>query len=136
MANAGKQNGTLTYITNGGTKIDHSTEVSLEIAQELIDCTTKDSAAWKESLAGLRSINFSGSAYYAEDASEGFADMLTSITGRTSVTLRYTTGETGDQYIEVAGYITSLSNQAGTEDVRSYDYSFEGSGAPTVGLEV
>lgn len=135
MATAGKQNGTITYLMHDGTKVTHQTEVSIDLSQDVIDTTTKDSNAWKEHLRGLRGVSISGTAYYAEDASEGFADMLGKITGRLSSTLRFTTGVTGDEYIEFTGTATSLNAQAGLEDVKSYSYTFESSGAPTVGTE-
>ena len=135
MATTGKQNGTLTYFSRGGTQVTHLIECSLDVGMDLIDVTTKDSSGWSESLAGLRNASMSGSGYYADNATEGYDDIITDITGRASATVRLTTGVSGDAYIEFTGYCTSLTTSAGTEDARTFDFSYQATGAPTVGTE-
>lgn len=135
MPTAGKQNGTLTYLMHDGTKIDFQTEVSFDFSMDIIDCTTKDSQGWKESMPGLRNSSISGTAYYAEDTTEGFSEIFAKLTSQNTSTLRVTTGVVGDTYIEFTGFVTNLSLSAGTEDVKSFSYTFEMSAPPTIGTE-
>lgn len=135
MATAGIQNATITYFSDGGTQITHLTEITFDMSTDMIDITTKDSGGYREILPGLRSMSGSGTAYYAEDATEGFEEMYANFTGRTAVTLRRTTGVSGDTYIETTAYLSNLSETAGTEDVRSYTFTYEVSAAPTSGTE-
>jgi len=135
MATAGIQNGTLTVFRDGGVKLDHLTEISLEMSVAMIDISTKDSSGNKEILPGQRSYTFSGTAYFAEDATEGASEMIANLTGRTAATLRWTTGVSGDEYVEASGYVSNISYSAGTEDARSFSYTYECTGAITVGTE-
>jgi len=135
MATAGIQNGTLTLFKDGGVKLDHLTEISWEASVAMIDISTKDSAGNKEILPGQRSYSFSGTAYFAENATEGASEIIANITGRTAATLRWSTGVSGDEYIEASGYASNLSYSAGTEDARSFSYTYECTGAVTVAAE-
>ena len=135
MATAGIQNGTLTLFKDGGVKLDHLTEISWEASVAMIDISTKDSAGNKEILPGQRSYSFSGTAYFAENATEGASEIIANITGRTAATLRWSTGVSGDEYIEASGYASNLSYSSGTEDARSFSYTYECTGAVTVAAE-
>ena len=135
MATAGRQNGTLTIMQDGGVEIDFLTEVSYEASVAMIDISTKSSAGDREIIPGQRSYTFSGTAYYAEDATEGFAEMHANLTGRTAATIRLTSGVSGDDYLEASCYISNISLQAGTEDVKSFSYTYEVTSAITLSQE-
>jgi predicted secreted protein len=129
----GLQNGTLSTLTIGGTAFTHETESSLEYTQDLIEVTNKSSGGWAAFLPGKRGATISLSGLWADDATQGHTQLETQITGRTSATYRYSTTATGDHYVEITGYVTSLSRSAGTESEHSYSASFTASGAIVVG---
>lgn len=135
MASTGILNGTLAVIKVGGTAIAHltSNDISFEMATR--EATTKDSAGNKEILEGLKSFSGSGSGYFAEDATYGFEDLYDAYTARTAVTVRWTTGITGDIYYEGSCYITSLNRTDGLEESSTFEVSFEGTGAVTKAAE-
>ncbi|RMH11189.1 MAG: hypothetical protein D6698_16765 [Gammaproteobacteria bacterium] len=135
MASTGKNNGTLLVLYKDGTRVTHCTNTSMDITQELIDVTTKDSSGWKESLPGLRSATGSGDFYFAEDASINLEDWYDEINNRSSFTARWTTAVTGDIYYEGTAYLTSISQSAGVEDAHAYNISFEITGALTKGTQ-
>lgn len=133
MASTGKGNGTLSALYIGGTKIAHLTSNDMSYEQALRDATTKDSNGYKESLEGLRSGSFNAEGYFAEDAAYGFDDLFAAYTGRTVLTVRYSTEVSGDKYYEGSCYLTSLSQSAGVEETATFSASFELTGAPTEG---
>lgn len=131
MPTTGVINGTLLQVSVNGTVIAKSTSCSLEITHETRDTTTKDSGGWTDRLGALRSWNLSGDFLDAEDAAYRFDDLFALINNRTLVTLRMSSGVTGDKYYEGSGFLTSLSREAPMEDNVSGSYSFEGTGALT-----
>ena len=128
---AGKQNGTLSFITRAGTKITHLTESSAEWNMALIGATTKDSAGWEEHLRGLRSMTMSVSAAFADDATEGAFDLIDEIINGTSATYVYGTGVVGDSVYTITGWVTNVSDTGGVEDLRTFSASFTATGTPT-----
>jgi len=135
MATAGKANGTLCVIAVGGTDIAYLTSNSISFEMATRDATTKDSGGNTEILEAIKSFSVSGEGYFAEDASFGFEDLYTSYTARTAVTVRYSTGVTGDVYYEGSCYITSLQKTDGLEETSSFSVTLNGTGAVTKGTE-
>lgn len=135
MATTGILNGTLAVIKVEDTAIAHltSNEISFEMATR--DATTKSSGGNKEILSALKSFKGSGSGYFAEDAAYGFEDLYIAMAARNPVTVRWTTGVTGDIYYEGECYITSLSRNDGLEESSTFEVSFEGTGAVTKAAE-
>jgi predicted secreted protein len=131
MASTGKNNGTLLALYVGGTKIAHLTSSEVSFEHSTRDATTKDSAGYKEVLEGLRSGSFSGEGYFAEDAAYGYNDLFAAYTGRTQLTVRYSSEVAGDEYYEGTCYLTSLSRSSGVEETETFSASFEMTGAPT-----
>lgn len=140
MATTGIVNSTAmaVYINTTGTtyvKIAYATDASISISSDMRDITTKDSAAWREVLPGLRSATISISALYEMQASTQGVHATTkplwgALDGRTSVTVRFMTAVTGDQYFTVTGYISSLElNSPGNEDNATYSCTIEATGA-------
>lgn len=133
MASTGINNGTLVALYIGGTKVSHSTNCSLEINNETIDVSTKDSGGWRDILAGMRSWSMSGDFFQAEDGTLNFEDAFDDVNGRTSVTARISTAVTGDVYYEGTAYVTSISMSGGVEDAHVYSMSLEGTAALSKG---
>lgn len=125
-------NGTNLGVYIGGTLIGASTECSLSLSMETIDVSTKDSDAWRYLLAGMRSgsVSVSGLIDYAGGTYD-VPDLFAAFTGRTALTLKFSTEDTGDQSYTASAFITSLEQSAGTEDTATYSATFELSGVIT-----
>lgn len=136
MATTGIANGSLAVISVGGTDIAYLTNNSISFEMATRDATNKDSAGNTEILEGLKSFSITGEGYFAEDASFGFEDLYTSYAARTAVTVRYSSGVSGDVYYEGSCYITSLSKTDGLEESSQFSVTLNGTGAVTKGTEV
>jgi TP901-1 family phage major tail protein len=133
MASTGKNNGTLIALYKDGVKVTHSTNTSLDISEDIIDVTTKDSSGWKESIPGLRSASGSGDFLFSEDGAVNFEDFFDEINTRSSFTALWSTAVTGDKTYTGTAYITSISLSGGVEDAMTYNIAFEITGAVTKG---
>ena len=132
MATTGILNTTLLRVYVGGTAVAHATDASISISQSPRDTTTKDSGGWRDLLEGLRQFSISTSALYAMDAAYGVDDLWTALSGRSEVTVKFSTEVSGDEYFEGTCYVTSLEiSSSGAEDNASYSASFEGTGELT-----
>jgi TP901-1 family phage major tail protein len=127
-----KRNGTevLLYvlISSTPTAIGSSIDNSLSINGETIDVTTKDSAGWKEAMAGVRSWSVKGSGVFDDADSFGFDDLKALVDAKVPVTVRISTEASGDTYQQGEAIITSLELTAPMEDKVGFSYSFDGSG--------
>lgn len=103
-------------------------EASLEMSAETIDTTTKTSGGWKQSIAGIRSWTSScGGIYFLSD------------NGLEATEDKFMKGETVDLEFSKNGalkfsgkaIITSMSYEAGQDDVVAYTISFDGAGVLT-----
>ena len=128
MASTGILNGTLGVIKVGAVTVAHLTSNNFNVEMATRDASTKSSAGWKDVLEGQRSWGGSASGYFAEDAAYGFEDLFDAMTSRTVVTLRFTTGVTGDKYYEGTAYVTSIAKTDGLEESSTFEATFEGTG--------
>lgn len=133
MATTGIMNGTLLGVYSGSTLIAHATEGSISLSLDTRDATTKDSSGYRDLLEATRSGSISVSALYANDATYGVDDLMTAWTARTTLTIKFSTEVTGDNYWTAAAYVTSLELNAGVEDNVTYSATFELSGTITYG---
>ena len=133
MATAGIMNGTLIGVYAGGTLIAHATEGSISLNLDTRDATTKDSSGTRDLLEGVKSGTVSVSALYADDATYGVDELMSAWSGRSTLTIKFSTEVTGDSYWEASAYVTSLEVSAGMEDNVTYSATFELSGAITYG---
>lgn len=136
MASTGINNGTLTGIYIGGTLISHGTTNDFSLEHSTRDASTKDSSGYRDILEGQRSYSFSFDGYVAENATYGFNDLYDAWTGRTQLTVRWSSAVSGDEYYEGTCYLTSLSTSAAVEDSQTFSASFEGTGTITNGTVV
>lgn len=132
MATTGKFNGTDILVYVDGVAVAHATSHTLNVNAEMIDATTKSSAGWKDILPGLRDWSIDAEGLVAYDATEGVEELYADITGRTQVTVKFTTEVTGDARWTGSAYVSSMSLSAPMEDVVSYSISFAGDGALTL----
>ncbi len=56
--------------------VDHVTECSISMSTDMRDITTKTSGGWRELLPGLKSASVSLSGLFAEDATNGFKQLV------------------------------------------------------------
>ena len=102
---------------------------SLEMSAETIDTTVKTTGGWASKIPGIKSWTSScDGIYFLNDA--GLKAAQTAFMNGTSVQLDFSKGE--DLVYSGQAVITSMSVEAGQEDVVSYTISFEGTGALTV----
>ena len=126
-------NGTLIGVYAGSTLIAHATEGSISLNLDTRDATTKDSSGTRDLLEGVKSGTISVSALYADDATYGVDELMAAWSGRSTLTVKFSTEVTGDSYWEASAYVTSLEVSAGMEDNATYSATFELTGAITYG---
>ena len=125
-------NGTNLGVYVDGTIIAAATDCSLSLNMDTIDITTKDSAGYRELLAGLRSGSMSCNGLIDYQSSNtDTVDLVAAWTNRTALTLKFSNELTGDQSYTASGFLTSLEQSGGTEDTATYSASFELSGVVT-----
>lgn len=99
---------------------------SIEMSAEVIDTTVKTSGGWAEKIPGQKSWTSScDGVYFLTDA--GMTAVQTAFVSGTEVELEFS--NTTGIYYKGKAIITSMSMEAGQDDVVSYSISFEGTGA-------
>jgi len=123
----GDAGATPTYVV-----VDNVTDLSASIATDTRDTTTKNNAGYKAILPGLKSLSINFSAFYADDATQGFDELMTAYNAGTKQAVKVTSYDfsgsaeiTGDHRLKFDAYITSLELSAGTEDNASYTCTME-----------
>jgi len=111
--------------------LDHVTECSISMSTDMRDITTKTSGGWRELLPGLKSASLSVSGLFAEDATNGYNQLVDhQIAGEKLFVIFTNTGSgsaanAGDEQFDVVGYITSLEQTAGVEDNVGFSMTIE-----------
>ena len=126
-------NGTNLGVYISDTLIAAAQDVSLSLSMETIDITTKDSAGYRELLAGLRSGSMScnGLIDYVDASNKDVTDLYAAWEARTELTLKFSSEITGDTSFTANGFLTSLEQSGGTEDTATYSATFELTGEVT-----
>lgn len=128
-------NATDLVILNNTVQVDDLTNCSLSVNMETRDATTKSSGGYRDLLEGVRSWSGSGECLVDKAATEGYEELYDDLIARTTVTVKFTTGATGDTFWSGSAYLTSWELSGGVEDNVTLSYSFEGTGALTKGTE-
>ena len=111
--------------------LNHVTECSISMSTDMRDITTKTSGGWRELLPGLKSASLSVSGLFAEDATNGYNQLVDhQIAGDKLFVIFTNTGagssaNAGDEQFDVVGYITSLEQTAGVEDNVGFSMTIE-----------
>ena len=122
------------------TPIGFATDVSISISAETRDVTNKFSQGWRYLAEGLRSFSVSGSHLFAENATNGEAELYAAIDNRTPLFFKVTVqNDNASSTAEVNGntrytgqmWITSLEKTGGVEDNVTFSFTGEGSGELT-----
>ena len=112
----------------GSTVVGGQRNASLEMSAETIDTTVKTTGGWAAKIPGIKSWTSScDGVYFVDDT--GLEAAQTAFMNGTAVSLEFSNSN-GLSYSGQA-VITSMSVEAGQEDVVSYTISFEGTGALT-----
>ena len=112
----------------GSTVVGGQRNASLEMSAETIDTTVKSTGGWASKITGIKSWTSScDGVYFVDDA--GLEAAQTAFMNGTAVSLEFSNSN-GLSYSGQA-VITSMSVEAGQEDIVSYTISFEGTGALT-----
>ena len=112
----------------GSTVVGGQRNASLEMSAETIDTTVKTTGGWASKITGIKSWTSScDGVYFLDDA--GLEAAQTAFMNGTAVSLEFSNSN-GLTYSGQA-VITSMSVEAGQEDIVSYTISFEGTGALT-----
>jgi predicted secreted protein len=126
--------------SDGGTaaKLMHSTSVSLDIAMDTIDVSTKDSAGFLDIIGGQKSFSLSADGLMDFNpttvADTEVDELTTQMLARTKVTFSFTlaTTATGDYFYSGSGFLTSITISGGVEDAPTYSCTIQGTAALTV----
>lgn len=129
MATEGVFNGTDMVVLVDGVVLGHTTSCTLSVEADLPDASTKDSAGWAEHIKGQRSWSVDFEGLMAYDGSIPSPEVLDYILNRTTVTLRFSTQETGDAYWTGSASLASYEISAEMESPTSASGSFTGNGA-------
>jgi len=138
MASTGIFNGstyTVMFANDASTPViaDHVTDLSVSVSTETRDTTSKNNGGYRALLPGLKSLSVNFTAFYAQDASNGYNELMTDFLAgaKQDVSINAVDWDNagadiaGDQEIVFEAYITSLELSAGTEDNASYTCTLE-----------
>lgn len=128
MATTGPFNGTSLTVYVAGTAIALSKSCTLNRNNSMIDTTTKDSAGDKDGIPGLRDWSVSVDGLVGLDETTNIAYLDGLLTGRTLVSLKFSTNTSGDTYWTGNAYITTVSVESPMEAEVSFSAAFEGTG--------
>lgn len=112
-------------------RIADTRDLSISIANEELDITTRDSGGWKRTLAGVRSwtASITGIVNFQEGAnSAGIKSMLALAIARNEVELVFGTEETGDLSFTGKGLIMSVDFSTPHEGVCEWTMEVSGNG--------
>lgn len=136
MATTGKFNGTLLNVYLDNVIIGCATSSELSVNVDLADATCKDDGGWADHIHGLRDWSVSTDGLVAFNGTNNIGDLYTLLSGRTSVTLKFTTNVTGDLVFSGTASVASISVSAEMEAAVTYSVEFTGKGALTKGTVV
>ena len=128
------------YVTSGNTPIAFATTCSVQIDGETIDTSNKMSGRWNSNLAGKNSYTISSDALFTQtEGLYSFDALMTKMIegGKLEWTIgkakNYITGDydldTTKPHYKGEGFVTSLSLNAGNNEVANCSITITGSGA-------
>ena len=125
-------NGKLLRLYMNGTAITNATESSISFSKDTRDASNKDTAGWKVTLSGLKSASVSTSALSVLTGDVGRDQLFAAFESDSTVTLRFSTDNTGEKEFTGPFILTSLEENAPNEDNVTLSASFESAGAVTL----
>jgi len=124
-------NATDIFIKVNDVVVTYATGGTLSLELDLPDASNKDSAGWAEHIQGQKSWSISVEGLLDYSASYGVDELANLIINRTSVSVEFGTGNTGDTKFSGTASLSSLEQDAPLEDVATYSGDLTGTGALT-----
>lgn len=118
-------------IYHSGVLIGGATSHSKSDSHATRDATTKDSNGNEEVLEGLKSAELTVDGMFAFDAVNGIKQLRNIIDDRDQITIRLSTEEAGDEYLQCQAYITSLDEDFPNEESSTFSATFKRTGGWT-----
>lgn len=133
MATTGAINGTLVLVAIEGENIACSTGATFNGTNATITTTCKDNNGADQFLLGNQgwTVSVSGNTKY--DAAYGLVELETAWKNKTTVTITWGTGVTGDPYKQGEALITDFSEEAPLNAVGTWSFTFLGTGEISLG---
>jgi predicted secreted protein len=139
MATTGIINGTnlRIYLNTGSglTAVAYATSCSLDMSRDLRESVTKDSTGggqtgWRTIRPGQKSGSLSAEGLLAFSADSNtnlkpMTSLFSAFSAGTSITWRFTTDTSGNDFLSGSCYITGLSLNAGAEEDSTYSFNAE-----------
>ena len=130
-----KFNASRVRLKSGSVAIEDLENCECNIDAETIDVTTMESAGWAEFLHGVKNWTMSGSGIVDFGATEGFDEMADDIIAGASVSVEFTTTQTGDTKFSGSAFFTNVKIGAETEGKCTFSFSLQGTGVLTKGTQ-
>lgn len=131
MATTGIVEGNIMLLYIDGESIGCTTDANFDFSREIIEAVCKDNGGARQIKLGGTSGSFGVSGLWKFDAAYGIEDVMDAFLAGTLVTVRWSTAETGDFFLEADTYITNVSGAAAVNDNVTFDATFEITGTIT-----
>lgn len=128
-------NGSNLRVYVGANAVAYATEGSLSLSREFTEQLHKDNAGsgWSERSPHTKNATITVSALYADDAaSSNLNELFTAWDAGTSLTIKFSTEDSGDDFWSGNFYCESLELNAPDKDDASYSATFVSDGAITM----
>jgi predicted secreted protein len=123
------QNGTLIKLYDSSTVIALLTSSDMTLEREMLDVTNKDSANWKENLAGVRSFSFSAELFNDPAQAYNLEDLYTKWEAGTVITMKLSSELTGEKKFTGSVLINNISLSTPANQASTVTVDFTGTGA-------
>jgi predicted secreted protein len=123
------QNGTLIKLYDSSTVIALLTSSDMTLEREMLDVTNKDSANWKENLAGVRSFSFSAELFNDPAQTYNLEDLYTKWEAGTVITMKLSSELTGEKKFTGSVLINNISLSTPANQASTVTVDFTGTGA-------
>ena len=123
---------------SGGTAIGHTSSCTIGIEAATIEVTDKGSGGWSEFLGGVKSWTVEAEGFVNYAATNGVNALFASLTNGDEVEVRFSIEPTpgppesfpnNTKYFYGTAIVTSLSQEAPSEDAATFSVSFQGTGS-------
>lgn len=123
------QNGTLIKLYDGSTVIALLTSSDMTLEREMLDVTNKDSANWKENLAGVRSFSFSAELFNDPAQTYNLEDLYTKWEAGTVITMKLSSEVVSEKKFTGSVLINNISLSTPANQASTVTVDFTGTGA-------
>jgi len=125
-----KIDGKLIVLQLGGYTVVGQTTGSINFAADMLDATTKDSAGWKEFVAGEKNATISVGGLYDPAAATGAEEIIAYLFVGSSLTWKFGQLTAGSTYWNGNGLIVSINIQGDKNTLSSYTVEIQNTGTP------